>query len=168
MHDGGRIDVHQYRRGRCVDDERMFKRILVPVDPSRASSAGLRVAIALARQHKARVRLVHLAKHIPAARRKGDGLTGQELYEAMKDQGSRFLEKQAALCRARAVRTETSLYVGLAGRPVRSVLADARKWRADLIVMGTEGRRGLRRAVLGSDAEEVLRRAAVPVLLTRR
>ena len=146
----------------------MFKRILVPVDASRASSAVLRVAIALARQHKGRVRRVYLAKHIPAARRKADGLSGQELYEAMKEHGNRFLEKQAALCRSRAVRTETSLYVALAGRPAKSVLVDARKWHADLIVMGTEGRRGLRRAVLGSDAEEVLRRAPVPVLLTRR
>ena len=146
----------------------MFKRILVPVDASRASSAGLRVAIALARQHKARLRLVHLAKHIPAPRRKADGLSRPELYEAMKEHGNRFLAKQAALCRSGAVRTETSLYIGLAGRPAKSVLADARKWRADLIVMGTEGRRGLRRMVLGSDAEEVLRRAPVPVLLTRR
>jgi nucleotide-binding universal stress UspA family protein len=92
----------------------------------------------------------------------------QELSEAMRMHGRRLLERQAALCRARGVRADTALYIGLAGHPARLVVAEARKWRADLIVMGTHGRRGLRRMVLGSDAEEVLRSAPVPVLLTRR
>ena len=54
------------------------------------------------------------------------------------------------------------------GRPVSDVILDeARKWRADLIVMGTHGRRGVNRLLLGSDAERVLRSAPVPVLLVR-
>jgi nucleotide-binding universal stress UspA family protein len=146
----------------------MFKRILVPDDASRASAAGLRTAVDLARDQKARLRLVHLGKDIPAASRKRDGMTVQELSEAMRMHGRRLLERQAALCRARGVRADTALYIGLAGHPARLVVAEARKWRADLIVMGTHGRRGLRRMVLGSDAEEVLRSAPVPVLLTRR
>lgn len=146
----------------------MFKRILVPVDASPASSAGLRTAVALARDQKARLRLLHLAKQIPAGRRKAEGMSGSELFDALREHGTRLLERRAALCRARGVRAETSLYVGLAGRPAKIVLAEAQKWRADLIVMGTEGRRGLRRMVLGSDAEAVLRAAPMPVLLTRR
>jgi nucleotide-binding universal stress UspA family protein len=47
------------------------------------------------------------------------------------------------------------------------ILEQAKKWSADLIVMGTHGRRGIRRLALGSDAEEVLRSATVPVLLVR-
>jgi len=146
----------------------MFKRILVPIDGSPASSAGLRTAVDLARDQKARLRLVHLGKQIPARRRKAEGMTASELFEAIREQGKKLLERQAALCRARGVRTDTALYIGLAGHPARLVLAEARKWRADLIVMGTEGRRGLRRAVVGSDAEEVIRAAPVPVLLTRQ
>ena len=46
-------------------------------------------------------------------------------------------------------------------------MRDARKQRADLIVLGTHGRRGLRRLVLGSDAEAVVRTSPVPVLLVR-
>ena len=95
-------------------------------------------------------------------------MSGSELFEAISQQGTKLLARRAAQCRARGVRTETSLYVGLAGRPAKIVLAEARKWRADLIVMGTEGRRGVRRMVLGSDAEAVLRAAPVPVLVTRR
>ena len=146
----------------------MFKRILVPVDASPASLAGLHTAIALARDQKARLRLVHLAKTIPARRRRAEGLTAAELFEAIREHGKRFLERQAALCRARRVPAETAVYVGLTGHPARSVLQEAREWRADLIVMGTAGRRGLRRMVLGSDAEEVLRSARVPVLLSRK
>jgi nucleotide-binding universal stress UspA family protein len=53
-------------------------------------------------------------------------------------------------------------------RPVSDViLDDAAKWRADLVVMGTHGRRGFNRLLLGSDAERVLREASVPVLLVR-
>jgi nucleotide-binding universal stress UspA family protein len=47
------------------------------------------------------------------------------------------------------------------------IVAEATKCHADLIVMGTHGRRGLRRLALGSDAEEVVRLAPVPVLLVR-
>ena len=47
------------------------------------------------------------------------------------------------------------------------ILRDAKKWRADLIVMGTHGRRRIRRVVLGSDAEHVVRESPVPVLLVR-
>ena len=49
----------------------------------------------------------------------------------------------------------------------RLILEAALQWRADLIVMGTHGRRGVSRAVLGSDAETVLRKATVPVLFVR-
>ena len=51
------------------------------------------------------------------------------------------------------------------GRVANAVVDQARRWRADLIVMGTHGRRGLDRMFLGSDAELVARHSPVPVLL---
>lgn len=146
----------------------MYKRILVPVDDSPPSLRGLRAALELARQLKARLRLFHLGNAIPPAPRKREGMTAQELFAAMKKRGEKLLEKQAALCRARGVKTDTALYIALAGRPSKLVVAEARKWRADLIVMGTHGRRGLRRVALGSDAEEVARIAPVPVIMIRK
>ena len=54
------------------------------------------------------------------------------------------------------------------GRQAASlIVADAKKWKADLIVLGTHGRRGIRRLVMGSDAEEIVRTSPVPVLLVR-
>jgi nucleotide-binding universal stress UspA family protein len=146
----------------------MFKRILVPVDDSSASLRGLRAALALARQLKARLRLIHLGNAIPPGPRKREGMTAQELFAAMKKRGEKLLGNQAALCRARGVKTDTALYIALAGRPTKLVVAEARKWRADLIVMGTHGRHGLRRVAMGSDAEEVSRIAPVPVLMIRK
>jgi len=146
----------------------MFKRILVPVDDSSTSSRGLRTALQLARQLQARLRLIHLGNAIPSGPRKREGMTAQELFEAMKMRGEKLLEKRTALCRAGGVKADAALYIALAGRPSRLVVAEARKWRADLIVMGTHGRHGLRRVALGSEAEEVARMAGVPVLMVRK
>jgi nucleotide-binding universal stress UspA family protein len=55
----------------------------------------------------------------------------------------------------------------LGGRISDRVLAQAQQWPAQLIVIGTHGRRGVGRLLLGSDAEQVLRQAPVPVLLVR-
>ncbi|HEU5178993.1 MAG TPA: universal stress protein [Burkholderiales bacterium] len=55
----------------------------------------------------------------------------------------------------------------IGGPAAGPIVREARKQRADLIVLGTHGRRGVRRLVLGSDAEQVVRTASVPVLLVR-
>ncbi len=145
----------------------MFKRILVPVDGSAASSAGLRAAIEIARRHKARLRLVHLGNRVPAAGRKGEGMTVGQLAEAMKKEGEKLLAKHAGLCKARHIRTDTALYISLAARPAKVVVKEATAWGAELIVVGTHGRRGLARLALGSDAEQIIRASPVPVLLVR-
>jgi nucleotide-binding universal stress UspA family protein len=55
------------------------------------------------------------------------------------------------------------------GRPAGElVIIAAKEWSADLIVCGTHGRRGLRRIVMGSDAEYIVRHAPVPILLIRQ
>jgi len=146
----------------------MFKRVLVPIDDSAASAAGLRTAVALARRLKARLRLIHLGTTLPPARRKGSGMTLQELRAAMRARGERLLERHAARARSQGIAADGALYLALAGRPKRVVLGEARRWRADLIVMGTHGRRGLKRLALGSDAEDIARASPVPVLLVRR
>jgi nucleotide-binding universal stress UspA family protein len=65
------------------------------------------------------------------------------------------------------VRAKTLMRETLGGPAAYTIVRDARRQRADLIVLGTHGRRGLRRLVLGSDAEAVVRTSPVPVLLVR-
>jgi nucleotide-binding universal stress UspA family protein len=63
------------------------------------------------------------------------------------------------------VRAETALAEDFRGRVADEIVQQAKRWRADLIVMGTHGRRGIKRALLGSDSELVVRYSAIPVLL---
>jgi len=145
----------------------MFKRILVPVDGSATSFAGLRAALALAREQKARLRLVHLAQVVmappPAA-----GFAVSELHRAIKEAGERVLRRAARECARRKVPHDARLYVAIAARASDVILAEAKRFRADLVVIGTHGRRGIRRFALGSDAEQVVRASPVPVLTVRK
>jgi nucleotide-binding universal stress UspA family protein len=65
------------------------------------------------------------------------------------------------------VSCEQKLVETLGGRVADEIVKQAKEWLADLIVMGTHGRRGLERLAMGSDAELVLRLSPVPVLLVR-
>jgi nucleotide-binding universal stress UspA family protein len=144
----------------------MFKRILVPVDGSATGAAGLKLAVRLAREGKARVRLVHLSQIVAGAPPAG-GMLVSQLYNAIRASGEAVVAKAARACRSARVPCDTRLAVAMAGRASDVILEEARKWRADLIVMGTHGRRGLQRLALGSDAERVARAARVPLLLVR-
>ncbi|MGW8270449.1 MAG: universal stress protein, partial [Burkholderiales bacterium] len=79
--------------------------------------------------------------------------------------GRAILDAARRSAKKAGVEAETVLREPLTKRVADEVLREAKKWRADLIVMGTHGRRGVRRLVLGSDAEQIVRQADVPVLL---
>lgn len=78
-----------------------------------------------------------------------------------------MLQEARALATSLAVETETQLRDLHGGRVADAIVHEAREAGCDLIVIGTHGRRGLSRALLGSDAERVLRQSHVPVLLVR-
>ncbi|HTQ73266.1 MAG TPA: universal stress protein [Burkholderiales bacterium] len=145
----------------------VYKRILVPVDGSPTSMAGLNEALRLARNQKARVRLVHIVDEVAIFASSEGGLNIEPVIEALKSGGKRILARAAKLAAARGVRAETELFENATNRVADVLIGRARRWRADLIVMGTHGRRGVNRLVLGSDAELVVRNSPVPVLLVR-
>lgn len=145
----------------------MYRKILVPVDGSPTSARGLREALALAKDQRAKVRLVHVVDEGLAIGVAEAGMAFEELVEGLVKSGRAILERARRSAERQGVRAEAVLYEKMAGPAADSILRDARKWGADLIVMGTHGRRGLRRVVLGSDAEQVLRMTTVPVLLVR-
>ena len=148
----------------------MYRRILVPVDGSAASMMGLRHAIGLAKDQGARLRVLNVVDDLIMAPMMmepsgADDLT--HILDSLRAEGQKVLKKAAAVAEKNGVKAEAA-QVESRGGPVSDViLADARRSRADVIVMGTHGRRGLNRLLLGSDAERVLREAPVPVLLTR-
>ena len=144
-----------------------YRKILVAVDGSSAATRGLREAVRLAKAQGAQLCILQVVNEFDAyGVMEGAGL-GADLPAILRDQGRRILAKAKSVAESHAVRT-TSVMRQVAGGPVADVIVrEARKLGADLIVLGTHGRRGLRRIVLGSDAEQVVRTARVPVLLVR-
>jgi hypothetical protein len=89
------------------------------------------------------------------------------LLAALRDAGRKILVKAETVARKAEQPMRPALVEATGQSTARVILTHARKVHADLIVLGTHGRRGLKRLVMGSDAEAVLREATVPVLLLR-
>jgi nucleotide-binding universal stress UspA family protein len=129
--------------------------------------AGLREALRLAKNQKAKVRLINIVDELMIFSSAEAGLNIEPVIESMKRGGKRVLARAAKLAAAQGIRPETELWENATGRVAEILIGRAKRWRADLIVMGTHGRRGVNRMLLGSDAELVVRNSPVPVLLVR-
>ena len=128
--------------------------------------AGMREAIKLAKGLRAKLRLVHVVNELVAMPDAGGPYLG-DLFESMRKDGKRLLKNAEAAVRGHGLSVDSVLQEAVGGLTAVLVVRQARKWRADLIVIGTHGRRGMKRLVMGSDAEEIVRIAPVPVLLIR-
>ncbi len=145
----------------------MYGNILVPVDGSEASVLGLNEAIKLAKNQGSRIRLVHVVDELILDYTYTAALYSNDLIESLRNSGKKILDQAESTVRQSGVQSEQALLESIGGPAAESIIAQAKEWPADLIVMGTHGRRGLRRLVLGSDAEAIVRAAPVPVLLVR-
>jgi len=144
----------------------LFQRILVPVDGSATSTKGLKEAIDLARLSGGRIRLLHVVDDLPLLTA-GAGAFVAEAVAVLRDAGEQVLAAARHEVEDAGLAVDTALFDSLEGRLCDRVAQQAEEWQADLVVIGTHGRRGVRRLFLGSDAEQVLRTSAVPVLLVR-
>jgi nucleotide-binding universal stress UspA family protein len=142
-----------------------YKRILVPVDGSRTSAKGLEAALQMARQNRGRVLLLHVLEEYPILAAPEAGAAIDSILASMKKAGERTLKAAAAAAARAGVPAQTAMHEQITGRVADAVALEARRWKADLVVMGTHGRRGVKRALLGSDAEITARYSRVPVLL---
>jgi nucleotide-binding universal stress UspA family protein len=146
----------------------MYHRFMVPIDGSATSARGLDEAIKLARLTGASLRLVHVIETMefvtgfePAVVYLNDALP------AMKRAAEKILEEAKARAAAAGVTANTCMIQSLGPRVSELAVEQAKACKADLIVIGTHGRRGVGRLMLGSDAEQIARLAPVPVLLVR-
>ena len=142
----------------------MFKRILVPIDGSPTAGRALAAALQLAREAGGRVRLLHSFDELPY-------LTGYEISPELLQQTRGYAEqvlREGLQVAAEAQVPADTRLLDEPGRRLGEQVADqAREFEADLIVVGTHGRRGLGRVLLGSGAEQIIRMAPVPVLAMR-
>lgn len=142
----------------------MYSKIICPVDGSDVSDRGMREAILLARDQKARliflnvVDLTDLVRHGPAF--------GTEC-KPWRDAGDAALAAAIEEAHEHGVKAERRMVEIMSGAPGEIIVQEAQRYDADLIVMGTHGRRGLSRLLVGSDAALVIGRCRAPVLLVK-
>ncbi len=150
----------------------MFKRVLVALDGSAASTAGFKAAMRLAGDQDARLVGLHVIDLATMAMELGQGFVPPSyvdaLYDSLRKNGERVLARAGAAAAAAGVDFTPVIVESGSGTVAQAILAQARKSKADVIVIGTHGRRGFSRILMGSDAEAVLREATVPVLLVRK
>ena len=144
----------------------------MPIDGSPPSNLGLREAIKMAKDQKATLCLLHVLDQRIVTQAL-DGMTYvtgayvDEFLAALRKEGKAVLAKAQAQAKKHAVKSQAVLVETIGHAVADVIIAQAKKCHADLIVLGTHGRRGLTRVVLGSDAEGVVRATRVPVLLMR-
>jgi nucleotide-binding universal stress UspA family protein len=144
----------------------MFKRILVPVDGSSTSMQAVDKAVALAQAFGAAVTVVCVIDPYPFTGVGEDFGYGQAEYLSVAmAQAHHSIHNAEAAFKAAGIDTEARVVES--GVPYEGILQTATDQGADLIVMGSHGRRGLQRFLLGSVAQRVLSHADVPVLVVR-
>lgn len=145
-----------------------YQRLLVPCDGSPTSQAGLDAALKLAQQCSARVCIVHVIDELLAATGFESGSVYlHDVLDGLRRSGAELLEGLRAHAAGSGVTLEAKL-METGGRPIAERIAEqARDWRADLIVIGSHGRSGASRLLMGSTAEQILRRSPVPVLIVK-
>jgi nucleotide-binding universal stress UspA family protein len=145
----------------------MYRKILVPVDGSSCSLKGLAEAIKLASVTKARLKLLYVVNELILDPALSPSVYYDRLIESIRDTGNAILANARTVASQQGADVEVELAETIGRRACECIVEAARQWQADLIVMGTHGRRGMSRLTMGSDAELVVRLAPVPVLLVR-
>lgn len=145
----------------------MFKNILVAVDGSELSFEAAKTALELASWHQSQLSFVYVVEInilLTDQSTYGQYIDYVGLEKALREGGEEILAQAEAMTRSKGLAAKKIL---LEGRAADEIARLAKEQGYDLIVMGTHGRGGLKRLVLGSVAESVVRQAPCPVLLFR-
>jgi nucleotide-binding universal stress UspA family protein len=142
--------------------------LLVPVDGSLTSAKAVDTAIELARLNGARVRLFHVIDELDHVNGFETSKTyNEELVPLMRAGGEKLLAQMRRRVTDQGLVCDSVLVESGTGRVCEQVAEEARLVRADMIVLGSHGRHGLARMLMGSDAEQIARHAPVPVLVVK-
>jgi nucleotide-binding universal stress UspA family protein len=144
----------------------MYQHILVPVDGSPTSYRALQEALKLAKQLKAQLALIHVMEEIWYVDSESY-LNYAELQKSVRISSEKILAQAEAAVLQEGVSPTIKLLEARGDRIANVIVAEAKRWPADLIVIGTHGRSGFSHMLFGSVAEGVVRTAHVPVLLIR-
>jgi nucleotide-binding universal stress UspA family protein len=145
----------------------MYSRILVPVDGSETARLGLAEAIKLARALHACIRVIHVVDIGVLMSSEAAAVSYDMFIDGLRVGGKGLLEDAAAAVSHAGIEVDTAMLEAWDTGVGECIVQKAREYPADLIVCGTHGRRGVRRLLMGSDAEYIVRHSPVPVLLVR-
>jgi nucleotide-binding universal stress UspA family protein len=140
-----------------------FQKILLAVDESAFAARAADVGFDLARSLGAEVALIHVVDPSVVAYAPEGGIPAGELVTLAQQDAKRLL---AAFGQRAALQPGPLEFIHT-GKPAIEIVKAARDWPADLVVIGSHGRGGVKRLLLGSVAEAVMRHAACPVLVVR-
>lgn len=142
-----------------------FRRLVMPVDGSKSSLKSARFGLRLAGHENSEVIAVHVIDEENAADLAlYSDRPVEEILERMRRSGESYIGEVQEIARRHRVRFASEVRVGI---PHRAILALAAEREADLIVMGTVGRKGPRRVLIGSVTERVIEQSPVPVLVVK-
>jgi nucleotide-binding universal stress UspA family protein len=146
----------------------MYERILVPYDGSPTSDEALAEAVQLAKLCSSRLRLIHVVDPLLYITGFEVGAVyANEILPGLLAAGEELLRKARDPIEAQGLVVESEVIQSSGERVARIIVEQTELWNADLVVIGTHGRRGVDRVLMGSDAELVARTSPVPVLLVR-
>lgn len=146
----------------------MYERILVPYDGSPTSDEALAEAVQLAKLCSSRLRLIHVVDPLLYITGFEVGAVyANEILPGLLAAGEELLRKARDPIEAQGLVVESEVIQSSGERVARIIVEQTVLWKADLVVIGTHGRRGVDRVLMGSDAELVARTSPVPVLLVR-
>ena len=140
---------------------------MVPVDGSETAQKALVTALQMARESSGCVHLVHVVEGLTPMTADPYGAYSGDVIEVMRQSGRKILDDALALARSEGVQADTQLFDNFGERLAEVVADSATRFNADLMVVGTHGRRGLGRVLMGSGAEQIIRLSPVPVLVLR-
>ncbi len=146
----------------------MFKKILVPIDGSKAADIALAKAIDLCQIHKAQLRIVHAIDYIELSTGI-EGIDTKTLHEGLKKAAQTLLIKAQKKSAKRKVKAEIRLIESykLTDRIDKLILKSVKGWRPDLVVIGMQKKEGLKKLFSGSHAEKIIDTISAPILLIK-
>ncbi|MEI7429423.1 MAG: universal stress protein [Betaproteobacteria bacterium] len=148
----------------------MYKRIMVAIDDSFATSKVLDSAIESARQHGAKLAICHAIDETIFAQREAAIMLSSSVGQVtrnLKESAREFVDLAAEKARKAGVEVETLIVESELGHVAEMLAQASAEWQADLLVVGTHGRRGVERFFVGSVAEKLVSKASTSLLLVR-
>jgi nucleotide-binding universal stress UspA family protein len=144
----------------------MYQRIMAAIDGSETAARGLQEAIRLAKDQKAKLAIVHVIDLVVVF---GAGQFPGPYVEATRDVARSTIDQARKSAQAAGIEPEvlSPEIVTTDYRVADTIAQAALDWKADLLVVGTHGRRGMSRLLVGSVAENIVRVAPCPLLLIR-